>query len=169
MGYDPGKHHRHSIRLKDYDYSQPGSYFVTICVHERVETFGKVLDGVMHLNENGNTTEAVWRKLSEWFPHVELDQFVIMPNHMHGIIILTDQSSRSEKPNPPLGQIVRAYKASTARRIRVSGTPGFKWQRNYYEHISRLRHQDELDRMRHYVINNPARWREDSLYIPSPR
>ena len=166
MSYDNREYHRHSIRLDDYDYSKPGSYFVTVCVHERKETFGKIFDGEMHLNENGIATNAVWTTLPNWFSYIELDEFVIMPNHMHGIINIMDAPFHLKKPNSPLGQIVRAYKAATTRHIRVSGTPEFQWQRNYYDHISRL-HENELARIRNYIINNPARWSEDSLYVPA--
>ena len=164
MGYNPKEYHRRSTRLKDYDYSEPGSYFVTVCVHERREIFGKILDGRMYLNENGIATEMVWTALPKWFSHIELDEFVIMPNHMHGIINIMDSSAQSKHYPLSLGQIVRAYKAATSRHIHVSVNPEFQWQRNYYDHISRL-HKNELARIRNYVVINPARWSEDSLYV----
>ena len=164
MTYNPSAYHRRSTRLKDYDYSEPGSYFVMVCVHGHKEIFGEILDSRMHLNESGISTKSVWTRLPKRFPHIELEEFVIMPNHMHGIINIMDSFAQSKQHFPSLGQIIRSYKAATSRHIRVSGTPEFQWQRNYYDHISRL-HENELARIRNYIINNSAHWSEDSLYV----
>lgn len=90
MKYDPEKHHRHSIRLKGYDYSQPGAYFVTIVTQDQACLFGAVVDGEMRLNEWGEIVMWTWRDLPNHVPNVQLDAFVIMPNHVHGIIVITD-------------------------------------------------------------------------------
>lgn len=90
MPYDPKIHHRKSIRLKGYDYSQDGLYFVTICCEKKVCRFGNIKDGKMHLNEYGEIAYTQWSKLAERFTNCELDVFQIMPNHMHGIIVLNN-------------------------------------------------------------------------------
>ena len=88
----PDAHHRRSIRLKHYDYSQPGAYFVTICTHARACVFGDVVDGTMVLNDAGKMAAQCWRAIPEHFPHVALDVFVVMPNHVHGILFIRDGS-----------------------------------------------------------------------------
>jgi putative transposase len=86
MPYDPNRHHRRSIRLKGYDYTQPGAYFVTLCHHERMPLFGEIVNGEMRLNDIGRVAERCWLDIPSDFPHVALDAFVIMPNHVHGIL-----------------------------------------------------------------------------------
>lgn len=93
MAYNPKIHHRKSIRLKGYDYSQDGLYFVTICCENRICRFGNIKDGVMHLNEYGEIAYTQWVKLAERFNNYELDVFQIMPNHMHGIIVLNNPTT----------------------------------------------------------------------------
>ena len=104
MPYDPEIHHRRSIRLKGYDYSQAGAYFITICTHNRECLFGEIIDGQMHLNEIGKIVESEWLKTAEIRDEVELDAFTVMPNHVHGIIVITGNSSPSE----PVGAHGRA-------------------------------------------------------------
>ncbi|HEY9830242.1 MAG TPA: transposase [Stenomitos sp.] len=98
MNYNPEKHHRRSIRLKGYDYTREGAYYFTICCHQRRCLLGEIKDGVMHLNLVGATVKAVWDSLPQYFPLIELDAFVIMPNHIHGIIVITD-SAGNYNPN----------------------------------------------------------------------
>ena len=181
MPYDPRKHHRRSIRLPGYDYAQPGAYFVTICTHRRACLFGRVVDGEMRLNDAGRIVQASWDDLPNHYPHVQLDAFVVMPNHVHGIIILTDDVvaiGAGLRPAPirpapitqpttkrhPLSEIVRAFKSFSSRRInQLRGTPGTRtWQRNYYEHI--VRNEGDLHRIRAYIANNPAKWFNDRHY-----
>ena len=95
MPYDPGRHHRRSIRLRGYDYTSAGAYFITICAHRRECLFGEVVDGVMRLNVYGRVVDACWQAIPDHFPHVMLDVYVIMPNHVHGIIAIVD--------DPPVG------------------------------------------------------------------
>jgi putative transposase len=93
MPFDPtnlGKHHRRSIHLQEYDYSQVGAYFITICTHNREYVFGTIADGEMKLNECGEMVQQCWLEIPNHFPHVELDEFIIMPNHVHGILVITD-------------------------------------------------------------------------------
>ncbi|MGB7442547.1 MAG: transposase [Coleofasciculaceae cyanobacterium] len=94
MKFNPEKHHRRSIRLKGYDYTQPGAYFITICTYQRQYLFGEIIAGTMHLNLTGQIVQTCWKNLSKHFPFIELDAFTIMPNHLHGIIIIAET-----KPN----------------------------------------------------------------------
>lgn len=96
MSYDPEIHHRRSIRLKGYDYSQAGAYFITICTYNRNCIFGEIRDGQMHLNEIGRIVETEWLKTSEIRDNVELDAFVVMPNHLHGTIIITGKAGTDD-------------------------------------------------------------------------
>lgn len=160
MAYDPRKHHRRSIRLKAYDYTQPGAYFVTLCTHDRGLLFGEITDGVMRLNRMGLIVQKAWFDLPRHYPHVVLDVMVIMPNHVHGVIVLTEDG-KPAKPRQGLPEIVRAFKSHSARRINaLRRTPGLPiWQRNYYEHI--VRDQADWERIREYILNNPQEWDRD--------
>ncbi|NCJ08257.1 transposase [Synechococcales cyanobacterium C] len=161
-----GRRRRKLLRLQDYDYTRSGAYFVTICVKDRVCLFGEVVDGEMHPNAYGEIVQAVWDGLPDHYDHVVLDAFVVMPNHIHSIIILdaetTTISSRDEmSKRHGLSEIVRAFKTFSARRInelrQCSGVP--VWQRNYYEHI--IRNEESLNRIRGYITENPIRWSKD--------
>jgi len=186
MPYDPRRHRRRSIRLKGYDYTRPGAYFITICTHNREPLFGRVVDGEMVLNEYGEIVWACWREILDHFPHVELDAFVVMPNHVHGIIWIVDDvgtryaknvgarhaknvramhASPLQSPRGPasgsLGAVVGSFKSAVTRRINeMRGTPGARvWQRNYYEHI--IRDDRALNAIRRYIAENPLRWHLD--------
>jgi REP element-mobilizing transposase RayT len=167
--YNPEKHHRRSIRLKGFDYEQPGAYFVTICTQNRECLFGAVTDGQIRLTEAGRIVDAVWGELPSRFSNMSLDAFVVMPNHVHGIILVgaqfiapsapQDQNQGAMNRAPTLGDILRTYKAVSTRMVRKIANANFAWQRNYYEHVIR----DELscDRIRQYILDNPARWDMD--------
>ena len=174
MTYDPRKHHRRSIRLRDYDYSRPGAYYVTICAHRRACLFGEVVGSEMWHNELGRVVCEYWEGLPKRYPNVDLDEWIVMPNHMHGILVVVDPvGAGSPRPEiasgaetaPPrkwtLGHVMGYFKyQSTKRTNEMRRTPGaMVWQRNYHEHI--IRDEDELDRIRWYIFNNPARWGED--------
>jgi REP element-mobilizing transposase RayT len=164
MRYDKEKHHRRSIRLKEYDYSQAGAYFVTICTKNRECLFGEISDGKMALNDTGIVASEVWNGLQNHFP-VELDEYVIMPNHVHGIIIINNVGAIHELPNKRrqmlIPKILGYYKMNTAKHInKIHNTSGIPfWQRNYYEHI--IRNEKELNSIREYIVNNPLTWYED--------
>ena len=182
MPYDPNKHHRRSIRLKEYDYASPGAYFVTICVRRHECVLGSVVGGEVVVNEAGQVAETQWRGLPRHYPHVELDAFVVMPNHVHRIItLIADRSlvgagfgaeslppsESPSKPAPtqkrhPLSEIVRGFKTFSARRINVMrGTRGQPfWQRNYYERVTR--NERELAAIRDYIAQNPQNWELDT-------
>jgi REP element-mobilizing transposase RayT len=168
--FDPDKHHRRSIRIKGYDYSRAGAYFVTICTHGRECLFGEIMDGEMRLNDAGQAAQAEWVRLPERFQSIELDEFVIMPNHLHGIILVEAGLAPPDggAPNrgaassaPTLGNILRAFKSISAIAVnRLLGRSGRSlWQRNYYEHI--VRSENELAHIREYIANNPTQWALD--------
>ena len=96
MKYDPVKHHRRSIRLKGYDYSQAGYYFVTICCYQRQCLFGKIIDGVMQLNRYGAMVQDEWLKSSVIRVEIKLDEYIVMPNHFHGIVIINPVGAKGE-------------------------------------------------------------------------
>jgi REP element-mobilizing transposase RayT len=174
MPYNPDVHHRRSIRLKEYDYTQEGAYFVTIVTYQREPLFGEILDGAMNLNPLGEIAQREWFKTAELRPYVELyeDEFVVMPNHAHGIIWNVGalrRNARTTDENPhvdagSLGAIMRAYKSAVTYAINAARqTRGLVvWQRNYYEHI--IRNDADLNRIRNYIINNPLKWADDDLY-----
>ena len=182
MRYDPDKHHRHSIRLKGHDYAQPGAYFVTVCTYQRECLLGQIEPGQVVLSDAGEIARSVWNGLPNRFPSVGLDEYVIMPNHVHGIVLVGAQfiaPNPKEGPTnhvPALGEIIRAYKATVTRLVRrrddgatnmgptnkgvMNRAPtGFGWQRGFHEHI--IPNEAELAGIREYIVGNPARWDED--------
>ena len=169
---------RRSIRFRGYDYSHSGAYFVTVCAARRGPLFGGISDGRVVENANAKIVRDCWLDLPNHYPRVSLDVFVMMPDHMHGLIVLLDPYEAGltsgadwagSKPAPTDGggaqhglpEIVRALKTYSARRINEArGTPGTPvWQRGYYERI--IRDERELDLTRKYIISNPRNWRTD--------
>ena len=154
---------RRSIRLQDYDYSQAGAYFVTICTHRRLRLFGRIAGGAMRPNAFGAIVDSCWRVLPRHYPHVELDSFVVMPDHVHGILFLTDASviDRPKARRHGLSEVVRAFKNFSARRINeLQDAKGTRvWQRGFYEHV--IRRGDSLNGIRSYIETNPLRWHLD--------
>jgi REP element-mobilizing transposase RayT len=189
MKYNSERYHRRSIRLKGYDYSQPGAYFVTICTQDRECLFGEVVDGAIRLNKAGEIVWQTWHDLPDHIVNIVLDTFVVMPNHVHGIIIITDGQTPAtdsdsasvdgvgadgvgadgvgagSEPAPTrrygLPEIIRQFKTFSARRINeIRNMQGVAvWQRNYYEHI--IRDEQSLNRIREYILSNPSRWTMD--------
>jgi REP element-mobilizing transposase RayT len=186
VSYDPEKHHRCSIRLKDYDYSQAGAYFMTVCAWNKECIFGEIKDGEILFNEYGKSVMKCWDAIPSHFINAECDEFVVMPNHIHGIITISNvgaqfiapscinrQTSHRFKINqnnkkgvmnhaPTLGGIVRSFKARCTYMInQIRNTSGIPvWQRNYYEHV--IRTEKELNQIREYIVNNPMRWELDT-------
>jgi REP element-mobilizing transposase RayT len=153
------------MRLSDYDYSGSGVYFITICADERRCLFGDVVAETVRLSTLGRIVETEWLRSSEIRREVELDSYVVMPNHVHGIVAI-DQSVHIDALEPrsrhrSLGSFVNAFKATTTRRVNeLRSAPGTAvWQRNYYEHI--VRSEEELNRIREYIAINPAKWAAD--------
>jgi REP element-mobilizing transposase RayT len=167
MAYNRDIHHRQSIRLHGYDYSQNGAYFVTICVKDMMPIFGDVHNDEMQLNKYGHLVAECWQNIPQHFPNTELDSYIIMPNHLHGIIwINVGAQHAAPLPAPDtdpsqqaLGIIVRSFKSAVTKSINLlRNTPGASvWQRNYYEHI--IRNDGDLKAIRACIVNNPARWR----------
>jgi len=157
---------RRSLRLKDYDYAQAGAYFVTVCIQNRLCLFGGIVDGEMRLNDAGRMVRSMWEALPNWFPGMELDAFVVMPNHVHGIATLVGaglalpEEKGAASSAPTLGDSVRAFKSLSAIRVnRLLMRAGSLWQRNYYEHV--IRSDREMDRIREYIATNPCKWALD--------
>jgi len=163
---------RHSIRLRGYDYSESGLYFVTICTRNRECLFGDIVDGKMILNETGKIIETVWESLPDHHP-VVLDEFQIMPNHIH-FILETLPSRRGIARNAPtfgnvtagsLPCIIRSFKSECTKLIRVKSPNIHIFQRNYYEHI--IRAENDLNKIREYVNINPLIWDRDHNNLES--
>jgi putative transposase len=171
MTYDPAKHHRRSIRLRGYDYRQAGAYFVTMVTHQRQCLFGEIVDGQMWPSRLGKIVREEWSLSTQIRHEIELDAFVLMPNHVHGIVIIRDQPAAvvgahgraplQHRPPRSLGSLVAGFKSIVTRRINgIRRTPGAPvWQRNYHEHV--VRSEEELNRIQQYVIDNPLHWEED--------
>jgi REP element-mobilizing transposase RayT len=164
---------RQSIRLKTYDYSKPGYYFVTICTQTLKNRFGNIVDGNMQLNQLGKIITEQWNNLPNRFPNIKLDQFVVMPNHIHGIIAIVvgaPAKGRAPARGAPttVGDIVGTYKSLCVHHClkwAKSNNPPFfigkLWQRNYWEHI--VRNENELNCIRDYILHNPQKWEMDKL------
>ncbi len=177
MKYNPKIHHRRSIRLPGYDYSQAGAYFITICTQNRTHLFGEITDGKMILNQYGEIVADEWMKTAKIRQEIELGEWIIMPNHFHGILwinrtgaacrALTCHTPTVEQFGKPitgsLPTIIRAFKSAVTKHINENrNTPGNKlWQRNYWEHI--IRNENEYSRIAEYIRNNPAKWEMDKL------
>ena len=175
MTYEPNGRHRRSIRLQDYDYSSAGGYFVTICTKGRECWFAEIVNGEMELSRLGEVVQDLWLEIPKHFEDVMLDAFIVMPYHVHGIIVNTkidvgradvivgrgvqlnaptaDYFSRISPKKNTLSVIVRIYKGAMTRWCRQNGHGYFQWQRNYYERI--MRNQKEFKRMVGYITNNP--------------
>jgi REP element-mobilizing transposase RayT len=164
---------RRSIRLKEYDYSQAGAYFVTICTNNRECLFGEIMGGKMVLNKLGEIVEEEWEISSRIRSEIELHSFVIMPNHIHGIMVIRDHRSVGATGRSPLhafhrtlppkslGAFVAGFKSSDTKKINhLRATPGQPvWQRNYYEHV--IRNEIDLEEIEEYIQNNHLKWLED--------
>lgn len=185
MKYDPQKHQRRSIRLKGYDYSQPGWYYITLCTHNREHLFGSIKDAKIVLNGVGQIIQNEWLKTGTIRENISIGEFVIMPNHLHGIIQIMaegayrntpqpntpqpntpqrDTSQQFKSPSQTIGAIIRGFKSTTTKKInQMQNTPGAKlWQRNYYEHI--VRDEKDLKRIQQYIIENPLKWQDDRYF-----
>ncbi len=176
MPYDPSIHHRRSIRLKGYDYAQFGAYFITLVVRGRECALGDVIDGVAHLSDIGRIVEARWSALPAHFEYVQLDEWTIMPNHVHGIIWIDHDIVGAKHVRPPanaspqhpngtqpgsLAAVVQNFKSVSTREInQLHNAPGQPfWQRNYHERI--IRNDRELNAIRQYIADNPLKWALD--------
>jgi putative transposase len=144
---------RRSTRLRDFDYAQAGAYFVTITARNWTGAFSAVRCKTAKLTRAGEMVSAIWLSLPARFPGVTIDEFIAMPDHLHGIVLLSGAAGAMNRA-PTLGEVVRVLKAASARQLRISGFPDFAWQRNFYEHV--VRNGADLDRVRQYIRANPA-------------
>jgi REP element-mobilizing transposase RayT len=164
------QHHRRSIRLKDYDYSSPGAYFITINTFDHQSLFGAIENGVIKLNAVGELIEWQWQRLPSIHSHIQLDAYIVMPDHLHGILVLKDTLSAKsnhllepENAGPKgtvsgsIGQVIQNFKSITTRRIRqLTDCHDLQvWQRNYYDRI--IRNQAEWEKIHQYILTNPQR------------
>jgi len=174
--YNPDIHHRRSIRLKGYDYSQPGLYFITICAQNRSKLSGDIENGKMILNDAGMMVHRIWNEIPNDFRNIQLHEFVIMPNHIHGIIEITTVGADSisapfkSAPTMAISKIVQSFKRHTTieyiKMVKQNIAPPFEkriWQRNYYEHI--IRNEKSYYQIAEYIRNNPMKWLEDKYYV----
>lgn len=183
--YHPSIHHRRSIRLKGYDYSGSGLYFITICVQDQTCLFGRVVQDEMVWNDAGRMIEKWYAEIENKFPDIQCNEHIVMPNHFHCIVhnvgadlrVRPDnQNTGGEQPEniwgehvgSPLHRVVQWFKTMTTneyiRNVKAQDWPRFNgklWQRNYHEHI--IRNEQSLQRIRHYILNNPAQWGQDKL------
>jgi putative transposase len=174
-GHDDAQHRR-STRLRAWDYASPGAYFVTICTQDRVPLFGDVRDGRMHLHEPGMIVATAWQWLPTQYSHVILDEWCVMPNHLHGILVIRRGGSRTapggsrtaptgegDTGAKPIGRLIGAFKTVSTKQINLARpTPGEPvWQRNYWDHI--IREGEDIDRIRVYIRDNPPEWSADEL------
>jgi putative transposase len=183
----PERSHRHSIRLKGYDYSQAGGYFITIVSQLRECFFGKICAEEMVYNEAGKMVACEWSALPERFPNIQVDIFQVMPNHFHGLLIIhapvgaglvparlvPAREGATTRVAPTIGEVVGAFKSITTHKyilgVEKFAWPAFTkrlWQRNYYEHI--LRDQADYERVAAYIYANPANWGLDKENISNP-
>ena len=210
MPYNPNIHHRRSIRLKGYDYSQAGLYFVTICCHNHECLFGEIVVGnvgvenvrvenfqplpfqplrenqnpIMILNDAGKIADECWMEIPKHFPNAVLHEHIVMPNHVHGVIELTNdanvwaenflpllqQQSHNESPRNEfqkmiprsIGSIVKGFKIGVTKWFRNNTEIQTVWQRNYHEHI--IRNEKSYQTISNYIINNPSKWNDDKFF-----
>jgi len=160
------KQHRRSIRLKHYDYAKEGMYFFTICTYKRQFLFGTVANGEMQLNDFGQIVYDEWQKTPEIRHEIQLDLLIVMPNHLHGIVIISNRNVGATGGSPfpagpskhSLSAFIAGFKSAITTRINeIRARPEARiWQRNYYEHV--IRNEESLKRIREYILNNPAQW-----------
>ncbi len=186
MKYNHEIHHRRSIRLKGYDYSQSGLYFITICTQNREHIFGTIENGKISLNEYGNIVKNEWIRTPKIRKEIELHEYIVMPNHIHGIVEITDGRGdvyyrRGDRPVAPtttliapmvksgpkqnsIGSLIAGYKSSVTKQINIlRGKPGVSiWQRNYYEQI--IRNKRSYYQISEYIKSNPGKWQNDKYH-----
>ncbi len=181
MKFNPAIHHRKSIRLKNYDYSQADLYFITACVENRYCLFGHIANDSMILNDAGNMIASQWNELNNRFPSIALHEYVVMPNHFHGIIEFVGAipcgcpefvayQGQPQGIAPTVGDVVGAFKSLSTneyiQNVKQNDWQPFAgklWQRNYYEHI--IRNEEEYLKIAEYIQNNPLKWREDTYHV----
>jgi len=171
---------RKSIRLDNHDYSSEGFYFITICCFEKRCLFGDILNNEMVLNTFGKIAFDEWFKTESLRPNIKMHEFIVMPNHIHGIInilhpvgascarphyelLAGERSSPLRGPSQTIGAIVRGYKAAVTSAInKLNNKSNSIWQRNYHEHI--IKNDESHIKIADYIVNNPCTWNNDSIH-----
>jgi len=166
-----GKYRSSTARLAGYDYSKNGCYYVTICTKDKIHFFGEVIDGKVVLSGIGKAAESFWNDIPVHFPFVRLDEYIIMPNHVHGIIVIDRDVGKCHGMSPnkfsspvagSLSTIINHFKGAVKRWTNKQDV-GFYWQTRFYEHI--VRSEDSLNKIRKYIRNNPSNWEQDDEVI----
>ena len=198
MQYYPEKHHRRSIRLKGYDYSQAGFYFVTICCYQKQCLFGNIVDGVMRLNQYGEIVEETYQWLSQRYPYLILDEWIIMPNHFHGIMVITETPRRGRSRTTPttnnaptltrkdvilteqnlpinpelkqksLGRLIGVFKTVSTKKINLLRNAPGTTVWQRNYYEHIIRNEEALNKIREYIMNNPLSWQNDQLHPHNP-
>ena len=175
------KQYRKPNRLAGYDYNQDGFYFVTICTKDRETYFGEIKEGIMELNQWGKIVDQCWREIPDHFKNIFIDEYIVMPNHVHGIILIHHETSLESMGQSLVGTrytlslptedvdarrhekipvVIGSFKASVSRKINnVQHEFQFQWQRSYHDHI--IRNDIALQKIRQYILDNPLKWNED--------
>ncbi|PWU22707.1 transposase [Candidatus Cerribacteria bacterium 'Amazon FNV 2010 28 9'] len=169
---------QHSRRIPQFDYSSTGLYFVTICTHNMSRDFGEIVAHNMELSEIGKIAEKYWEEIPNHFKEVSLLEFVVMPNHVHGIIEIQRPNHHvgsGQCPDPTMGystyqhvqknslpSIIGSYKAAVRYWCLRNNYPSFRWQPNYYEHV--IRREESLENITHYICDNPLKWENDEYF-----
>jgi len=164
---------RKKNRLGQYDYSQNGMYYVTICTYRKYNYFGRIVKGQMILNERGQLARKLWLEIPTHYQGIDIDEFVVMPNHIHGIIyihnnVVTEHCSVTTGNHRCglLSKIIKSYKEMFVKGIKGNfGDYDFHWQRSYYDHV--IRSGYSLDKIREYILLNPANWEKDKNKVES--
>ncbi len=168
-----GKYRNESVRNPRWDYAGPGRYFITICTDGRMPWFGRIQNGMMELSDIGKIAHECWRTIPDHFDHVTIDAFIVMPDHMHGIIVIgeqskmgvgtcdshvpTEKSDRIARPPPgSVGSVIGQFKSACTKRVWQSGHPDFRWQPRFHDRI--IRDDAALETIRRYIKDNPRHW-----------
>ena len=159
--YDSSKHHRRSVRLEGHDYASAGWYFLTICAARRGEIFGRVVDNGVVLNRFGRIIQEQWSRVGAMREEVTLDEWIVMPDHLHAIVAIQHSAPQDETISPraarSLASLVAGFKSAVTSRINTVREQRTQvWQRNYWEHI--IRDERDLNNTRRYILENPQRW-----------
>jgi putative transposase len=169
MSLYKNRYRQNTLRLSNWDYSSPGYYFVTICTKDKQCYFGEINISTIKYSTIGKKTIYLWNQILQHFSHVELDKWILMPNHIHGIIILKERKSIYEDFNKfskpiscSLSTVINQFKASVTRWCNQNDFKHFSWQKSFYEHI--IRSEASLASIREYIANNPIKWELDEYY-----
>jgi len=148
-----------SARLESWDYTNPWWYYITFNTKDHKEWFGIIYDGKLVLNEFGKTTNKLWLQIPDYFPEVELDYYIVMPNHIHGIIILNPFPAVETGHTPSLhslGNVIGSFKSAATKWAHKNRYKHFHWQPRFYDRI--IRNEKELYNIRKYIEQNPLKW-----------